>query len=129
MYCFVFNESATTEINPYWHTLSLHGALPICFRDGRIGIGIASDPGDVQRAFVADLPDRAADRHQRGEALRLCQRQFPGAVAAHRHAGRSAEHTSELQVTNAHFVCRLLLEKQKNKTAITIHDIGTSLIK
>src|SRR3546814_9021476 len=26
---------------------------------------------------------------------------------------RSAEHTSELQVTNAHLVCRLLLEKKK----------------
>src|SRR3546814_9735845 len=26
---------------------------------------------------------------------------------------RSEEHTSELQVTNAHLVCRLLLEKQK----------------
>src|SRR3546814_3281080 len=28
-------------------------------------------------------------------------------------AGRSEEHTSELQVTNAHRVCRLLLEKKK----------------
>src|SRR3546814_10192049 len=28
---------------------------------------------------------------------------------------RSEEHTSELQVTNAHLVCRLLLEKKKNK--------------
>src|SRR3546814_3983859 len=30
---------------------------------------------------------------------------------------RSEEHTSELQVTNAHLVCRLLLEKKKNKVA------------
>src|SRR3546814_3472245 len=28
---------------------------------------------------------------------------------------RSEEHTSELQVTNAHLVCRLLLEKKKSK--------------
>src|SRR3546814_6284530 len=28
---------------------------------------------------------------------------------------RSEEHTSELQVTNAHLVCRLLLEKKKKK--------------
>src|SRR3546814_10310069 len=28
---------------------------------------------------------------------------------------RSEEHTSELPVTNAHLVCRLLLEKQKKK--------------
>src|SRR3546814_18547611 len=30
-------------------------------------------------------------------------------------AGRSEEHTSELQVTNAHLVCRLLLENKKQK--------------
>src|SRR3546814_4112431 len=32
------------------------------------------------------------------------------------YANRSEEHTSELQVTNAHLVCRLLLEKKKNTT-------------
>src|SRR3546814_3327422 len=46
---------------------------------------------------------------------------------------RSEEHTSELQVTNAHLVCRLLLEKKKklkcliplrnNKTIIQISNI------
>src|SRR3546814_5993680 len=30
-------------------------------------------------------------------------------------ASRSEEHTSELQVTNAHLVCRLLLEKKNKK--------------
>src|SRR3546814_5884859 len=29
---------------------------------------------------------------------------------------RSEEHTSELPVTNAHIVCRLLLENKKNQT-------------
>src|SRR3546814_9555900 len=33
-------------------------------------------------------------------------------------AFRSEEHTSELQVTNAHIVCRLLLEKKKKTTII-----------
>src|SRR3546814_8099972 len=33
---------------------------------------------------------------------------------------RSEEHTSELPVTNAHLVCRLLLEKKKNKYAKNI---------
>src|SRR3546814_5931940 len=36
--------------------------------------------------------------------------------------GRSEEHTSELQVTNAHLVCRLLLEK-KNKNTIRKNSI------
>src|SRR3546814_10630411 len=31
---------------------------------------------------------------------------------------RSEEHTSELQVTNAHLVCRLLLEKKKHPYSI-----------
>src|SRR3546814_2196649 len=34
---------------------------------------------------------------------------------------RSEEHTSELPVTNAHIVCRLLLEKKKNKHQLTPH--------
>src|SRR3546814_9892858 len=86
------------------------------FRDGRIGIGITRDLGNVQRALVADLPDRAADRHQRGEAFRLCQRQFPGAVAATRHAGevgRSEEHTSELQTLMRNSYAVFCLKKKK----------------
>src|SRR3546814_1984337 len=35
--------------------------------------------------------------------------------------GRSEEHTSELQVTNAHLVCRLLLEKKKNNDLLVLH--------
>src|SRR3546814_14516779 len=31
MFCF-FNETATTQIYTYLHTLSLHDALPICLR-------------------------------------------------------------------------------------------------
>src|SRR3546814_20098026 len=30
--CFFFNDTATTEIYTYCHTLSLHDALPICRR-------------------------------------------------------------------------------------------------
>src|SRR3546814_5436352 len=33
--------------------------------------------------------------------------------------GRSEEHTSETPVTNAHLVCRLLLEKKKHKAYLT----------
>src|SRR3546814_1126065 len=35
--------------------------------------------------------------------------------AVERFARRSEEHTSELQSTNAHLVCRLLLEKKKHE--------------
>src|SRR3546814_3541630 len=42
---------------------------------------------------------------------------------------RSEEHTSELPVTNAHLVCRLLLEKKKhyNTTHSTLHSINHKL--
>src|SRR3546814_6545025 len=50
---------------------------------------------------VADVRDHQA----LGEAA-------AGASAVFHLAARSEEHTSELQVTNAHLVCRLLLEKK-----------------
>src|SRR5690625_5423101 len=43
---------------------------------------------------------------------------FFGHVAGRRIPGRSEEHTSELQ-SRGHLVCRLLLEKKKNKIEIT----------
>src|SRR3546814_4638846 len=47
------------------------------------------------------------------------RRRLPSLPAARLSPGRSEEHTSELQVTNAHLVCRLLLEKKKNKKHYT----------
>src|SRR2546427_9627992 len=59
-------------------------------------------------------PDRRQGARRAAQAPRLGQgrRQEPAAV---RHAGRSEEHTSELQ-SQSNLVCRLLLEKKKNKT-------------
>src|SRR2546425_6628921 len=48
-----------------------------------------------------------------------------GDVRVHR-AHRSEEHTSELQ-SLAYLVCRLLLEKKKNKQASTFYDATTEL--
>src|SRR5260370_13101402 len=92
---FFFNDTATTEI----YTLSLHDALPIC-----PAAGLAAQPGHV------DLRDRRNRRRRIGPAHR------------NRRAGlRSEEHTSELQ-SHLNLVCRLLLEKKKNKK----YDISTS---
>src|SRR3712207_8753222 len=85
---FFFNDTATTEI----YTLSLHDALPIC------GLGREAAPGGRGRA---GRPGGGAAPRAR-ERLR----------AAHR--GRSEEHTSELQ-SRQYLVCRLLLEKKKNR--------------
>src|SRR5438093_7945158 len=75
---------------PAIYTLSLHDALPISGQsaDGRHH-GALRDRGQ---------PDRHRDQHRN-------------------RAGRSEEHTSELQsLTN--LVCRLLLEKKNNKAQI-----------
>src|ERR1035438_10623627 len=55
------------------------------------------------------------------DALPICNRRRSrgpdGCGWSGRHAGRSEEHTSELQSLR-HLVCRLLLEKKKQKTNI-----------
>src|SRR3712207_7785957 len=101
MYFFFFNDTATTEI----YTLSLHDALPI-FAAGRAP--------DVD---AADLELRVGP----GEGLVVERVAVDDAVEGRRHDAlraddlRSEEHTSELQ-SRQYLVCRLLLEKKKNKS-------------
>src|SRR2546429_7216050 len=89
---FFFNDTATTEI----YTLSLHDALPISrfavyFRDG---LGQGNALGASTNAVLR--------------------------VGAFLYAARtrSEEHTSELQ-SRLHLVCRLLLEKKKQKPHVS----------
>src|SRR2546426_6030805 len=88
---FFFNDTATTEI----YTLSLHDALPIS-RAGR------------RRTTAADQGQGPATS-ARGRGLAHRRTQDIG-----REEIRSEEHTSELQ-SPCNLVCRLLLEKKKNK--------------
>src|SRR2546430_5112571 len=88
---FFFNDTATTEI----YTLSLHDALPIFGRDGRRAV-------------------RAAHARRRRHPAEL---RLPQAGAGDHPARRSEEHTSELQ-SQSNLVCRLLLEKKKNRCDI-----------
>src|SRR5258707_12048064 len=87
---FFFNDTATTEI----YTLSLHDALPI--------------------SVILVLPParRGAWREVGFEALR-----HPGMRGRFITFERSEEHTSELQ-SRQYLVCRLLLEKKKNRMFI-----------
>src|SRR3546814_17253055 len=75
MLFFFFNDTATTEIYTYGHTLSLHDALPIStqtfaewqagFRKQALTAGIRADLFD--RAFIGVSPDMSvikADRSQ-----------------------------------------------------------------
>src|SRR5258708_10344168 len=99
-FSFFFNDTATTEI----YTLSLHDALPISMsgasdgpRELLISTG-TSDAGDVRVAVRDSGP---------GLTPAALERLFEPFY-------RSEEHTSELQSPD-HLVCRLLLEKKKNK--------------
>src|SRR5690348_17796396 len=101
LFCFFFNDTATTEI----YTLSLHDALPISGGNGagrpalRLRRGLETGPRRTRRQRLVH-----ADRRDR--------------------AGRSEEHTSELQ-SPVHLVCRLLLEKKKQQKKITNKEYQT----
>src|SRR2546430_12887228 len=88
---FFFNDTATTEI----YTLSLHDALPISTRRIR-----ADSVWTIHRA-----------------AVDACRGAAPRQSALRREPIRSEEHTSELQ-SQSNLVCRLLLEKKKQKKKI-----------
>src|SRR5258708_9791585 len=57
---------------------------------------------------------RSPDRRNRARTSRAAAPRIPGTTRAM----RSEEHTSELQSPD-HLVCRLLLEKKKNKQIVT----------
>src|SRR5258708_38149163 len=93
---FFFNDTATTEI----YTLSLHDALPIF----EVALRVLDHLGrlghfDAGGAIDPSFDHRTVDRGHAVERLGIL-------------AGRSEEHTSELQSPD-HLVCRLLLEKKK----------------
>src|SRR2546427_1834316 len=89
---FFFNDTATTEI----YTLSLHDALPI---SRYVAPGGALVLGGVLDAEAAGVEV---------------------AVGGHGFAPRSEEHTSELQ-SQSNLVCRLLLEKKKNRPTTSVN--------
>src|SRR2546430_9494210 len=107
MLFFFFNDTATTEI----YTLSLHDALPIFSRQ-KNGTGTE---------HLRDTVWFTSRRLGASPIFSLAQvEKLDGPVPA---ARRSEEHTSELQ-SQPNLVCRLLLEKKKNKL-YPIHTVHT----
>src|SRR5438552_11835363 len=92
--CFFFNDTAPPEL----YTLSLHDALPISV------FGSAWSGLELPRHLSHFTPASLARTVQQ--------------------AGRSEEHTSELQSPD-HLVCRLLLEKKKKIISLQC-EFGTS---
>src|SRR5439155_25533055 len=89
-----------TPPTPQIYTLSLHDALPISPRS------CAGSATSRQR------PPRETTRG--GQRSRPARRRRQTMKNITRRSVRSEEHTSELQ-SRGHLVCRLLLEKKKNK--------------
>src|SRR3712207_8417995 len=86
------------------------------FRSGGLGGppapgGAAPGPARDARRPPHDRPERGG-AHDRDRAVRLLPRRPPVRAGP---AGRSEEHTSELQ-SRQYLVCRLLLEKKKTIT-------------
>src|SRR2546430_12039529 len=68
-------------------------------------------------APIRDLPQRAAQRFKRArEGIRALKHVTEQVVFMGTTWKRSEEHTSELQ-SQSNLVCRLLLEKKKNRTS------------
>src|SRR2546430_5422419 len=97
---FFFNDTATTEI----YTLSLHDALPIYTGPGNMIIDALVYHFSHRRETFDRNGERAARGHVDESVLAWCM------------SDRSEEHTSELQ-SQSNLVCRLLLEKKKQKHA------------
>src|SRR5207248_11361470 len=96
---FFLPHTATTEI----YTLSLHDALPI--------LAVLRVPAAGRGG--RRLCDAAAAHHRAAVLAAAADHRPQGLRGAHRQ-GRSEEHTSELQ-SPYDLVCRLLLEKKKQK--------------
>src|SRR3546814_3761686 len=102
--CFFFNDTATTEIYTYLHTLSLHDSLPISAH-GILALqqldGLLVEP--VGLAFGIAIEEVVLER--------ACL----AAVRVDMRPCRIDRKSTRLNpVTNAHLVCRLLLEKKKH---------------
>src|SRR5947209_13482828 len=94
LFFFFFNDTPTTEI----YTLSLHDALPIFINCTGHNIPWSKRFSGI--VFVHKFLSISCFQN--------------AAKASHCFADRSEEHTSELQ-SRQYLVCRLLLEKKKNK--------------
>src|SRR3546814_17152148 len=88
---FFFNETPTTEIYNYYHTLSLHDALPSCQPLSRPGAGAMSEPqadagASSSPAPAMPAPDRSQKLPRRARTLFVAPTAFgvalPFAIAA-----------------------------------------------
>src|SRR3546814_2327341 len=108
---FFFNDTATTEIYTYCHTLSLHDALPIYQARQQLGDGLCPCRGVARRARAGGEKGR---HHRPRRGNRIGRR-----TATPLRNPRSEEHTSELQSLMRISYAVFCLTKKKTTTTQT----------
>src|SRR3546814_7503531 len=114
-FCFFFNDTATTEIYTYWHTLSLHDALPIA-RRARGRRRRPSSSARIRAPSCRRTPSAptAVSCSTATKGVFTCPR--PPSTSSPRTPTRSEEHTSELQsLMRISYAVFCLKKKKKNK--------------
>src|SRR3546814_2811207 len=113
---FFFNDTATTEIYTYGHTLSLHDALPICTDC----IAHLRARGAARIEANAAAAERWVEQvNAAAEATLLPQAGHSWYLGANIPGKRSEEHTSELQSLMRNSYAVFCLKKQKKKDRMT----------
>src|SRR3546814_9347452 len=107
--CFFFNDTAPSEIYTYGHTLSLHDALPIYTRNSCVA-------RVSRRASAAENPGTQSSFHSTADPARRRTCPIPGG-RQQPDAGRSEEHTSELQSLMRISYAVFCLKKNNNNTS------------
>src|SRR3546814_7555374 len=111
MFCFFFNDTATTEIYTYGHTLSLHDALPI-FRTPSGSIRLRRSPRPAPSGSGGGPSSTTRSTVLSSRSIRS--------------TSRSEEHTSELQSLMRISYAVFCLKKNKiNQTQNLTHQLHT----
>src|SRR3546814_10335068 len=116
---FFVNDTATTEIYTYCHTLSLHDALPICWwsaprrrkRFGRLPASRRRPPRRSGRSWSKIWSSSPYSRNS-------------GTLRISGYARRSEEHTSELQSLMRISYAVFCLKKKKTQQQIKNNNIA-----
>src|SRR5690625_5743384 len=98
----ILRNRAQLDLESNWHINASAGSIP--------ARGTLNPCSSIFYRIAGFFCFRAGS----GATFHLCSLDDPRSGQTHRSSKRSEEHTSELQ-SRGHLVCRLLLEKKKNR--------------
>src|SRR3546814_1190262 len=123
-FIFFFDDTSTTDIYTYLHTLSLHDALPIASEIGEPLFGAIQQAAPPVAAGVGIRGEFIFSRlhHNKGKRRDVIDQCIPNL------GNRSEEHTSELQSLMRISYAVFCLKKQKNQLQTQVIYITTIYI-